>query len=341
MDPKERMEAIAQMAGAVADDFRSLLATILDHAAQLDGDLDPDDPRARSVAGIRHAAQLGASLSDQLLTFGHKQVLQSTVLDLNGLVQGTRRMLQRVVGDRVTFRTVTAPALRRVRANVNQIEEMLVNLAANARDAMPDGGTLTIETGNVTIDEATARERGVRPGDYVTVAVIDEGVGIDETVRSHLFEPFFTTKRRDGGTGLGLATVYGIVMQSGGHLLVDSEIGRGARFTVFLPAAPESSSIAATMAAPVAAHRGIETILLVEDDAAVRSLVTTVLGRRGYTVVVAEGADDAVRIAREHAQPIDLAISADSIAGIRVIQLPKPFTPDALARNVRAALERA
>lgn len=327
MDPK-RLEAIAQMVGAVADDFQSLLATILDHAARLDEDLDPADPRARSVAGIRHAAQLGTSLTDQLLIFGRKHTPQVSVLDLNVSVDATRRLLQRVAGRQVTVQTVTAPDLRPVRANTMQIDQMLVNLAANARDAMPDGGTLTIETANVTIDAATAQARGVAAGDYVTVAVIDSGVGIDDSIRPHLFEPFFTTKRREGATGLGLATVYGIVTQAGGHLLVDSEVGRGARFTVFLPAmaddAPRTASGSATETATA-------TIVLAEEDPNVRALVSTVLKRRGYHVLLAEEACDA---------HVDLWIGDEPAGDGKRLRLSKPFTPDALAREVRAALER-
>lgn len=341
-DP-HRVDAIAHMAGAVSDDFQSLLSTILDHAARLDDELDPNDPRARRVAAIRAAAELGASLTRQLQIFGGRRTLQPASLDVNELVFRTHRALQRVVGERVVVAVRPGRELPSVRADAALIEQMLVNLAASARDAMPDGGTLAIETSAVFVDEETAAARNVSAGAYVRLAVVDSGERIDDSIRPHLFEPFYTTRPRDRATGLGLPTVYAIVAQSGGHLVVDSEAGGGARFTVFLPAMGDAAGRSASAPRPDVA----ETLLLVDEDASVRALIGTVLRRHGYRVLDASSDVEGAQLAETFPGAIDLVIVDERAArtpafrdGVRMLTVRKPFRPAGLARHVRAALDR-
>jgi CheY-like chemotaxis protein len=353
-DTARLLETVGQLAGGIAHDFSNLLTAILGHVEMLSDDLAPGDPRAADVTGIRHAAERAANLTQQLLAFSRKQILQPAVLDLNQIVQRTQGMVQRMAGAGIEVVTLAPLDLWRVHADAAQIEQLLLNLAVNARDAMPDGGCLTLQTQNVALDETAAASRGVPAGNYVQLTVADTGCGIDAATCPHIFEPFFTTKGRARAAGLGLATVYGIVTQSGGHIVVDSEPGRGSRFEVYLPATTgHVAPVEAPEQATARANRGSETVLVVEDDATVRTLIGNVLRRRGYQLLAAPNAAQAMKLAGEHTRPIHLLIAdattpagsaamADAIRAsrpeTRVLYLHKPFRPDALARKVRAAL---
>ena len=296
----QKMESVGRLAGGVAHDFNNLLTVISGHASLLAAKLAPDDPTLRRVETIQTATAHAADLTRQLLAFSRKQVLAPRVLDLNDTLAGIEPMLRRLIGEDVDLVVVRGVGLGRVEADPGQVAQIVVNLAVNARDAMPDGGKLTIETANVDLDEAHAhRHAETRPGRYVMLAVSDTGVGMDEQTRSHIFEPFFTTKGPGEGTGLGLATVYGIVKQSNGAIGVYSEPARGTTFKVYLPAVdalPEKP-------VPEAARRaltGNETVLLVEDNAMVRALGCEVLREHGYTVLEARDGADALDITQRY-----------------------------------------
>ena len=372
----QKMEAVGQLAGGIAHDFNNLLTAILGNTQLLMRELPPGDSKRGDVEEIRKASERAASLTRQLLAYSRRQMLQPEVLDLNGVVAEMDKMLRRLIGEHIALVTVPAPDLGRVRADPNQIEQVVVNLAVNARDAMPDGGKLTIETSNVELDDTFAQAHlGSVPGPYALLTVTDSGTGMDATVRAHLFEPFFTTKEVGKGTGLGLATVYGIVKQSGGYISVYSEVGRGSSFKIYLPriAAPTDQPLGPQRDGPA---RGTETVLVVEDEPAVLSLSTRALEAQGYLVLAASDAAAALRVVERHGSTIHLLLTdvvmpgmsgrelADRLAaqrnGIRILYmsgypgdavvqhgglavgsafLQKPFSPDALARKVRDVLD--
>ncbi|MGH7483909.1 MAG: response regulator [Longimicrobiales bacterium] len=372
----QKMEAIGQLAGGVAHDFNNLLTAIVGHGNLVLGQLPKRNSLRGDVIEILKAGESAAGLTRQLLTFSRRQVLQPEVLELNDVVTHTEKLLRRLIGEHIAFRTSLAPALRTVRADRGQLEQVLVNLAVNARDAMPDGGELTITTANVDLDETFAREHAtVEPGPYVMVSVTDTGNGMDAETQSHLFEPFFTTKEPGKGTGLGLATVFGIVKQSGGHIYVYSEPARGATFKIYLPATagkPSAVPSATTATKPVG---GTETILVVEDHETVRAIARRVLERMGYNVVTAASGTEALELVDGLDAPPDLVISdvimpgmtgpelcrrlGSRHPGLRVLFtsgysgealgrhgveesgamfIEKPYTPHALAEKVREAL---
>jgi hypothetical protein len=290
----EKMEAIGRLAGGVAHDFNNLLTVISGYAEILLA--RPDVTGREQLHEIAHAAEQAAGLTRSLLAFSRRQVLHPRVLDVNEIVAGMEPIVRRIIGDDVSVGVRLAPGLARVEADQAQLERVILNLAANARDAMPDGGSLTIETADVELDDEYVRSRGEgTAGPNVLLAVSDTGVGMSEDVRRHLFEPFFTTKSPGAGTGLGLATVFGVVKQSGGSIYVYSEEGRGTTFKIHLPAAVQAVEVD-PVATDGAAERGSETIMLVEDDERVRELVRLMLESKGYRVLAAAGAEEAERL---------------------------------------------
>jgi two-component system cell cycle sensor histidine kinase/response regulator CckA len=306
----QKLEAVGQLAGGIAHDFNNLLTGILSYSDLILQELRPDDPIRGDIEQIRHAGQRAAGLTRQLLAFGRRQVLQPRVLSLNACVGEVDAMLRRLVGPNVTIESELDPGLWHVLADPGQLEQVLVNLVINARDAMPDGGRVTITTANLQLTATDdARGNGVRPGSYVTLSVSDNGVGMDVPTQARIFDPFFTTKEAGKGTGLGLSTVYGIVEQSGGHIAVESAPGQGATFTIFLPRHTGPAGAAAGPADRRSFPGGTETLLLVEDEAAVRSSARRLLERHGYTVIEARHGADALRIIEAGDRAVDLVIT--------------------------------
>ncbi|MGH7348500.1 MAG: PAS domain S-box protein [Candidatus Rokuibacteriota bacterium] len=307
----QKMDAIGRLAGGIAHDFNNLLTVIAGRAQLILSRLRPEEPIHRDATLVRTTADRAAVLTQQLLAFSRKQVLQPQVLDLNAVTTAMEPMLSRLIGEDIDLAVAPAADLGRVKADPGQIEQVIVNLVVNARDAMPQGGRLTLETANTELDEAYAsRHVSVPPGQYVMLAVSDTGEGIDEETRSRVFEPFFTTKGPGKGTGLGLATVYGIVKQSGGDIRLYSERGAGTSFKIYLPRVAELAAEADPAASPTATvPRGSETVLLVEDEPEVRDLAREVLEGSGYTVLQACDAQEAVFLAERHAGPIHLLLT--------------------------------
>jgi PAS domain S-box-containing protein len=375
----QKMESVGRLAGGVAHDFNNLLTVINGYSELLLKRMSPEDPSRPHLDEIQKAGERAASLTQQLLAFSRRQVLQPRVLDLNALILDAQRLIERIIGEDVHLTTDLDPVLGQVKADPGQLNQVLMNLAVNARDAMPDGGRLTIETTNVDFDESAVQTHmDAHPGHYVELAVSDSGVGMDEETQRRLFEPFFTTKPLGAGTGLGLATVYGIVRQSGGWIAVSSELGEGSTFTIYLPrmtAPVEAASQAPDVSGP---KHGSETILVVEDQQGVRDLICSVLRKYNYRVLEATGGEEALRIAGAYAGPIhlivtdvvmsrmsgrDLAVELkaqrpeslvlyisgypDDVLGQHGVLsaglafLQKPFSPEALAGKVRELLDEA
>jgi len=309
----QKMEAVGQLAGGVAHDFNNLLMLIQAHTERLRFGLDPANPAHLDALEIERAVVRAAALTRQLLAFSRKQILHVKVLDLNAIVTDVAKMLHRLIASNIELTTLQAPALGRVKADPGQIEQVILNLAVNARDAMPQGGQLTLETRNVDIDEDDAQGRdGVPKGKYVMLAVHDTGQGMDRETQSHIFEPFFTTKEPGKGTGLGLATVYGVVKQMDGAIWLRSSLGRGTTFEIYLPeieGAGSETVASETKRILEAAPTGTETILLVEDQDGIRDLVREFLQRKGYVVLFAIDGQDALRIAAEHKPTIHLLLT--------------------------------
>ncbi len=314
----QKMEAIGTLAGGVAHDFNNFLTVILGHAALLHNALPQDDPRHASVDVIRRVAERAESLTRQLLAFSRKQLVEPRVIDLSSLVIEMDKMLQRLVGADVELRVVLDPGLGRVRTDRGQMDQVLMNLVVNARDAMPRGGQLTISCVNARLGAEDAGDSSqVVPGDYVLLEVRDTGCGIDAATRARIFEPFFTTKEVGRGTGLGLSTVYGIVKQNGGYIWVDSEPGQGSSFKVYLPRVEGAASEPELDHLP-RERTGHETVLVVEDEEEVRELVTMILGQEGgYDVLEASNGDEAVRLASQ-AGPIHLVLTDGVMPGIEL-----------------------
>ncbi|HSU12814.1 PAS domain S-box protein [Longimicrobium sp.] len=306
----QKMDAVGRLAGGVAHDFNNLLTAIRGNAELLLFDIPPGDPRREDVEEIRKASDRAATLTRQLLAFSRRQVLQPRVLGLNGVVREMERMLRRLIGEDVELATRLDPELGQVRADPGQVEQVILNLAVNGRDAMPAGGRLTVETRNEELGEDLKRAYPyVVPGPYVLLAVSDTGQGMDAETRERAFEPFFTTKPAGRGTGLGLSTVYGIVKQSGGFIWIDSELGRGTTIRIYLPPVAEPATLTAEAAAPALAARGAGTVLLAEDEVTVRRLAVRVLSRAGYTVLEAADGEEALRVASAHSGRIDVLVT--------------------------------
>ncbi|MBE7454113.1 MAG: response regulator [Kofleriaceae bacterium] len=371
----QKMEAVGRLAGGVAHDFNNILSVILTYAELLLEELPADSHLRTELEEIQRAGERATELTRQLLSFSRHQVVQPRVLELSAVIRGMERLLRRLLGEDIEL-VLRLPVCANVHADPSQIEQIVMNLAVNARDAMPRGGTMTIEVADVELDEAhAARHPGTAPGPHVVLAVRDDGVGIDPAVRERMFEPFFTTKEPGKGTGLGLSTVFGIVRQSGGHLEVESYPGDGATFRVYLPRTtrPPETEPAPGRPAP---QPGAETILLVEDDEQVRAMMAAVLRRSGYQVLDARHGAEALAVCERQAAPIALLVTdvvmpgmsgrelAERIQAVRpglrvlyvsgytedaIVQhgvrdagiafLHKPITPDALLRKVRQVLD--
>jgi two-component system cell cycle sensor histidine kinase/response regulator CckA len=306
----QKMEAVGRLAGGVAHDFNNLLMVIKGHTELLMNALPPADHMSRKISQIDRAADRAAALTKQLLAFSRMQVLQPRVMNLNGVVEDMGKLLPRLIGEDVDLGIRTAPDLGTIRADASQMEQMIMNLAVNARDAMPDGGRLIIETSNAELDRTyNSTHPIVKPGRYVLLAVSDTGTGMDADTQAHIFEPFFTTKEPGKGTGLGLATVYGVVKQSGGFIWVYSELGKGTSFKIYLPRVDQTEDRASTALPFMEVPRGTETILLAEDEQDVREVAREFLESGGYRVIEAQNGADALRLATEHKESIDLLVS--------------------------------
>ena len=371
-----KMEAVGRLSGGIAHDFNNLLGVIIGYSQVLRRKLDPNSPLKEHAEEVEKAANRAVSLTRQLLAFSRQQILTLAVVDLNSLVSDMQKMLPRLIGEDVVVDIDLDPLLGRIKADQGQIEQVVMNLAVNARDAMPNGGKVQIETGNREFDELYCSEHpGAKPGRYVMLAMTDTGAGMTPETLAHIFEPFFTTKEVGKGTGLGLATVYGIVKQSGGYIWVDSAPGIGSSFQIYLPRVEENVSKTAADV-PTDNLRGTETILLVEDADALRKLARSFLTEHGFQVIVASNGEEALRVAEKHGRPVDLLVTdvvmpgmngraladrllikqpklkvlyisgyTDSfIAGHGVLEegtflLHKPFTEEVLIRKVRDVLD--
>jgi PAS domain S-box-containing protein len=373
----QKIEAIGRLAGGVAHDFNNLLTVITGRCALLLRRPEGTGPVRREIEVIRDTADRAATLTRQLLAFSRKQVLMPRVVDLNTIVSEMDPMLRRLIGEDLRLVSSLRPDLDRVRVDPSQMEQIIMNLAVNARDAMPGGGRLTIETDNVSLTaDSHFNDVQVVPGRYVQLAVSDTGIGMDAATRARIFEPFFTTKAPGTGTGLGLSTVYGIVKQSGGYIFVDSEPGQGAIFKIYLPRAEGTAERGPAGTTEDSAPRGTGTVLLVEDEEVVRNLAREILEQVGYVVLAASGAAEARALCRAHAGPIHLLLTdvvmpetngrdlanelsplrpemrvlfmsgytdnaavLHGVVGTGSAFLQKPFTPAGLAYKVREVLD--
>ncbi|HKC62204.1 MAG TPA: ATP-binding protein [Pyrinomonadaceae bacterium] len=374
----QKMEAIGQLAGGVAHDFNNLLTAINGYSDLSLRQLEQSNPVRRNIEQIKKAGQRASDLTRQLLAFSRKQMLQPKIINLNDVITDTSKMLRRLIGEDIEIVLHLKPSIGKVKADPSQIDQVLINLVVNARDAMPHGGALTIETANVEMDRAIAdKYASVQTGPHVMVSVSDTGCGMTEEIQQHIFEPFFTTKGVGKGTGLGLSTVYGIVKQSDGYVSVESEEQKGTTFKIFLPRVDQDAAVEVKKVADAPEPpRGTETILLVEDEEMVRNMTRTILESSGYKVIAASDGKEALRLVEENPESIDMMLTdvvmpqmsgrmlVEQIAPMRpsmrvlymsgyannaivhhgaleegLAFLPKPFTPDALAFKVREILD--
>ncbi|MDP9259982.1 MAG: response regulator [Actinomycetota bacterium] len=325
----QRMEAVGRFAGGVAHDFNNMMSAVVGFSALVLDSLEPEDPRRRHVEQIQRAGERASGMTQQLLAFTRKQVLLPQVLDLNGVVTEVNELLRRLIGEDVELVTNLTPSVHRIEADCGQLEQVIVNLAVNARDAMPAGGTLTITTGNIELGEADETgQPDLEPGAYATLALSDSGDGMDADTLRKIFEPFFTTKEEGKGTGLGLATAFGIVKQSGGDITVQSKPGQGTTFTIYLPRANAPVVRLEPRSLATRAPCGSETILLVEDEELVRRLECEVLKSRGYTVLEAVGSGHAIEVSRAHRGVIHLLLTDVVMPGMSGDELARRLTSE-------------
>jgi len=324
----QKLEAVGRLSGGIAHDFNNILGVIIGYSEALQQKIGPEDPFREAVDEIEKAGQRAASLTQQLLAFSRKQVLEPKILDLNSIVNDVEKMLRRLIGEDIELKTILCQNLGRVKADRGQIEQVIMNLAVNSRDAMPRGGKLTLETANCLLTEAdAARHRYVIPGPCVTLQVSDTGIGMDAEVQSHIFEPFFTTKGAGKGTGLGLATVYGIVKQSGGYIWLESEPGKGSKFIICLPRAEGVEVEVREVEKPARRAAGPQTILLVEDEQSLRKLTRSTLVESGYTVLEAADASEALEIVRRSDFHMDLLLTDIVMPGMSGHELAAQLSP--------------
>lgn len=372
------MEAIGTLAGGIAHDFNNLLTTIIANAHMMLMGLGKSDPLREEIEDIKDAGETGAALTRRLLAFSRKQVIHPVVLDLNQVLADLENILKRLIRENIKLKMVLEPALWPMKMDPSQIEQVVMNLAVNAGEAMPHGGELTVETANVELAEDYFSDHELRrqTGPYVMLAVSDTGIGMDEQIRSHIFEPFFTTKELDGGTGLGLSTVYGIVKQNGGYIWVYSEPGQGSVFKIYIPRGVEDVDSEEKGRIPMDALRGTETILIVEDNDSIRKTAEKALQIYGYRSLAAANGKEALRIIEGFEDPIHLMITDVVMPGMsgrelaerlqslrpevkvlymsgymgkaidhRVLEqgahfMAKPFSPEDLAHKIREVLEQ-
>jgi PAS domain S-box-containing protein len=372
----QKMDAVGALAGGIAHDFNNLLSIVLSYSSLVLDELKPGDPLRADVEEIRRAGERSADLTRQLLVFSRQQVVQPQVVDIGQVATNMEKMLNRLLGEHIELTVARPRSLGRILADPSQIEQIILNLAVNARDAMPRGGRLLLETTNFDLESgANAPTPELAPGRYVVLKMVDAGVGMDQATRERIFEPFFTTKESGKGTGLGLSTVFGIVKQSKGHITVDSEVGRGTTFTIFLPSTDEAAKVHTSLPV-VTTLRGTETILLIEDEDPVRLATAAILRRQGYTVLDAQNGGEALLICEQYGKKIDMLLTdlilprmsgrelaerlktsipdlsvlyvsgytADAVAMINEVEgthfLQKPITPNALLRKVREVLQK-
>jgi PAS domain S-box-containing protein len=312
----QKIDSIGLLAGGVAHDFNNILAVICGHTDLALAQLSPDAPLRSNLECIQESAERAANLTRQLLAFARRQVIEPRRINLNELIVNLNKMLHRLIGEDIKLVTQTAPDLGQIKADPGQIEQVLLNLVVNARDAMPDGGTLTIHTDNVTLDEDYARRHLVTPGDYVMVSVSDTGVGMTDEVKQHIFEPFFTTKEQGKGTGLGLATCFGIIQQSNGHIHSESQVDKGTQFKIYLPRVQGVEESISSREVPVSLPQGTETILLAEDEPSLRQLMARVLRTQGYTVLEAADGHEALALAQANGAKIQLLLTDVIMPGL-------------------------
>jgi signal transduction histidine kinase len=373
----QKMEAVGALAGGIAHDFNNLLTVINGYSDMTLKKMPAEDPLRRNIKEIKDAGDRAAELTSQLLAFSRKQILKPRVYNLNAAITEIDKMLRRIIRENIELRIVLASGLANIKADPGQIEQVIMNLAVNSRDAMPRGGTLTVQTENIHLDEEYVSQNiSVSPGDFVRLTVTDTGSGMDQDTQKHIFEPFFTTKDVGKGTGLGLSTVYGIVKQSGGDIMVYSEIGHGTTFKIYLPCIDQPVEKVKWVGDTVEKYTGTETILLVEDEEIVRKLICEILTDNGYHVLEAATGKAAMSICETYSKPIHMLLTDvvmpkmgggelrgfvvksypdikvlfmsgytdDAIAFSGVLDpdtefIEKPFTPDDLSRKVREVLE--
>jgi signal transduction histidine kinase len=377
LNQARKMEAVGQLAGGVAHDFNNMLAPIIGYAGMLLDDMEPDDPQFESVEEINRAALRAKAVTQQLLAFGRKQALDVKTLDLNWVIGNFKKILRRTIREDISIKLQLDPSLRNIKADAGQLEQVVMNLAVNAQDAMHDGGSFTIRTSNLFVSETFTRQRvAVKSGWYAVLEVSDSGIGMDSQTADRVFEPFFTTKKSGRGTGLGLATVYGIVKQHGGYIWLQSRPGRGTVFEIYLPSVTDPVEEDSIRRDNQTGPPGRETVLIAEDEETVRSMVRQILTRQGYSVLYTGTSEECLRFAEKHDGPIHLLLTDVVMPGINGKELyerlsvthsdlkvlfmsgytdpvitmhgireegkefiQKPFTPQALSKKVREVLD--